>query len=202
MPMQTTFSIWYMKPEFFRDGVMGKKTDKLTDTHVHLKDVTCEFSAFIVGQLEDIWSDMQAERWSPNGEAADLIKSKGLEHTSMSVGDVIVTNGRAYVAAMTGFEPLPKEVLPPVVHPALPKAELDLLDWLGRGDYSQYGECFGDKLNHLLALGLAQIHGPGEHQGGFIAQDHTGTRGLKYRAVSVTDAGRALLNRVMYTESE
>jgi hypothetical protein len=32
---------------------------------------------------------MQAENWSPNGEARPLLKRLGLTHTSMSVGDVI-----------------------------------------------------------------------------------------------------------------
>lgn len=72
----------------------------------------------------------------------------------------------------------------------LTKAERDLLDWLSREDFSQYGECHGSDLDGLIAKGLAQIHGPGEHQG-FIAQDHTGEKGLMYRAVSLTEAGRA-----------
>lgn len=33
---------------------------------------------------------MQGEIWSPNGEANELIRSKGLFHTSMSVGDCAV----------------------------------------------------------------------------------------------------------------
>ena len=38
---------------------------------------------------DKIFELMQGETWSPNGEANNLIRSKGLEHTSMSVGDVI-----------------------------------------------------------------------------------------------------------------
>ena len=49
---------------------------------------------------------MQAEVWSPNGEARALVQSKGLGHTSMSVGDVAVVDGKAFVVASFGFEPL------------------------------------------------------------------------------------------------
>ena len=66
--------------------------------------------------------------------------------------------------------------------------ERDLLEWLNEADYSQYGECHGASLNALIEAGLAQVHGPGEHQH-FIASDPDGTKGLMFRAVSLTDAG-------------
>jgi hypothetical protein len=64
----------------------------------------------------------------------------------------------------------------------------DLLDWLSMEDFSQYGECHGKTLDKLIEIGLAQVHGPGEHQG-FIANDPAGTKGMMYRAVSLTEAG-------------
>jgi hypothetical protein len=67
----------------------------------------------------------------------------------------------------------------------LEPAELDLLQWLSGEDFSQYGECHGAALDRLVELGLAQVHGPGEHQSGFVAH---GT-GSMYRAVSLTEAG-------------
>jgi hypothetical protein len=73
--------------------------------------------------------------------------------------------------------------------------EIDLLTWLSREDFSQYGECHGATLNKLITKGLAQVHEPGEHQG-FIANDFSGTKGPMYRAVSLTDAGRATLKEV------
>ena len=66
--------------------------------------------------------------------------------------------------------------------------ERDLLLWLGEEDYSQYGECHGEALDVLVAKGFAQIHGPGEHQV-FIANDPAGTKGMMFRAVSLTEAG-------------
>ncbi|SHH52525.1 hypothetical protein [Ferrimonas marina] len=40
--------------------------------------------------LHQICHLMQGEMWSPQGEARELIRAKGLQHTSMSVGDIIV----------------------------------------------------------------------------------------------------------------
>jgi hypothetical protein len=39
--------------------------------------------------LEGVFIKMQAEAWSPNGEARALIRRLGLLHTSMSVNDVV-----------------------------------------------------------------------------------------------------------------
>jgi hypothetical protein len=75
---------------------------------------------------------------------------------------------------------------------ALTPDETALLQWLGREDFSQYGECHGRALDGLIAKGLAQVHGAGEHQR-FIANDHAGTKGMMYRAVSLTEAGIASL---------
>jgi hypothetical protein len=87
------YKVWYMRPEFFRDGILGvewlKERGKmltlntLTKTHIELGD-------FEATDLEDLFMKMQGEVWSPNGEAQPLIKAKGLRHTSMSVGDVAV----------------------------------------------------------------------------------------------------------------
>jgi hypothetical protein len=68
--------------------------------------------------------------------------------------------------------------------------ERELLTWLGNEDFSQYGECHGKSLDALVEKGLAQIHGPGEHQDCFIAKDPHGEKGMMYRAVSLTDMGR------------
>lgn len=71
----------------------------------------------------------------------------------------------------------------------LNSGERFILKWLGESDFSQYGECYGKSLDALIAKGLAQVHLPGSHQSGFIARGN----GDMYRAVSLTDAGRAAL---------
>mgnify|MGYP001052761794 CR=1 FL=1 len=77
-----TFEVWYLK------GCPGRYAlDEDFDfdpgaTHVYLKDVEA-------ATLDDAYRKMQGSFWSPNGEANDLIRSKGLGHTSMSIGDVL-----------------------------------------------------------------------------------------------------------------
>jgi hypothetical protein len=95
-----------MKPERFRNGydfAQGHELGlSLDETHVHLKDL--EFPGFR-DQLERVFMEMQAEVWSPNGEARSLIAEKGLSHTSMSVGDAIVYDNKVYIVGISGFKP-------------------------------------------------------------------------------------------------
>jgi hypothetical protein len=94
------YAVYYMKPKFFRYGIMGFKNLKdkgilpsiwtLEKSHVLLKVMDVHEHESDGSDLEWIYRHMQGEVWSPNGEARDLIMSKGLAHTSMSVGDIIV----------------------------------------------------------------------------------------------------------------
>lgn len=100
-------SIWYMKPSFLR-GTVGSSPDpnKLAATHTHLKDIVAD-------NQEDALSRMRAENWSPNGEALDLLQSKGLQHTTMTIGDVLVDESDAvYLVTGIGFSLLPKHEKP------------------------------------------------------------------------------------------
>lgn len=59
---------------------------------------------------EKIYQSLQGEVWSPNGEASKFIKSLGISHTSMSVGDIIKTaDGSCYFVDLTGFKELPAD---------------------------------------------------------------------------------------------
>ena len=92
-----------MKPSFFR-GIVGTSPDPndLSATHVHLKDIEAD-------SREDAFDRMQAGIWSPNGEALDLIQSKELQRTSMTIGDVLVDETDAvYLVTGIGFSRLPK----------------------------------------------------------------------------------------------
>ena len=53
--------------------------------------------------LDELFERFQGEFWSPNGEARPLIEALGLEHTSMSVGDVIVIENTGWLVASIGF---------------------------------------------------------------------------------------------------
>ena len=101
------YQIWYMKPSFLRSIVGGSpEPNNLSATHVHLKDIEAD-------NQEDALSRMRAENWSPNGEALDLLQSKGLQHTTMTIGDVLVDESDAvYLVTGIGFSLLPKHEEP------------------------------------------------------------------------------------------
>jgi len=95
------YQVWYMKPDFFRAGICGALADarNLAATHVLLCNVESSDG------LAHVFHAMEGEMWSPNGEARELIQSKGLQHTSMSVGDIIVDDvGNAHAVAGFGFK--------------------------------------------------------------------------------------------------
>jgi hypothetical protein len=106
----TSIAIHYMRPAWFREGIMGARPDpaNLAATHVFLRQMEI-YEERIPQALEDAYSLMQGEVWSPNGEARELIRSKDLEHTSMSVGDIAIVNGKAWIVASFGFEPLTED---------------------------------------------------------------------------------------------
>ena len=100
-----TYRVYYQKPETFHK-TMGCDVSYITlkdmnKTHVYLME-TCG------NDLEDLFQSMQGENWSPNGEAREMISGKGLQHTSMSVGDVVheVETDRWFVVDMAGFKEL------------------------------------------------------------------------------------------------
>jgi len=102
------YQVWYMKPEWFRDGIMGDEPNAydLAKTHVMLKEIEIESGKSYEAECETIWVAMQGENWSPNGEARPLIEEKGLRHTSMSVGDVLVESdsGNVFLVVSVGFK--------------------------------------------------------------------------------------------------
>ena len=102
-------AIHYMMPEWFREGIMGVGRPDPADlaaTHVFLTTFEAQEGQPLDRALEDAFHHFQGEVWSPNGEARGLIEAKGLRHTSMSVGDVILAGDKAFVVATFGFEPL------------------------------------------------------------------------------------------------
>jgi hypothetical protein len=111
------YSVFYMRPDWFRDGSLGgliwndpdqEKARKylphparLRATHAFLTSVEADEG---INGLEQIFHDMQGHIWSPNGEARSLIEARGLSHTSMSVGDAVVDEtGKCYLVASFGF---------------------------------------------------------------------------------------------------
>lgn len=102
--------VWYANRDAFRDLSMGlnfalkrgvpipTSRELLTQTH-HRLGVVDETD------LEEVFMMMQGERWSPEGQAAGLIRRLGLSHTSMSIGDVVVLpNGKIFMVDSAGFK--------------------------------------------------------------------------------------------------
>lgn len=82
---QGSIEVWYARNPTFDDG--GSFIPEGPNS-THVKVGTLCYRT----HWEARWGAMQGENWSPNGEARDLIRSLGLHHTSMSVGDVLVVN--------------------------------------------------------------------------------------------------------------
>lgn len=104
--MMPKFQIWYLKPEHLRttlQGLNGLDPKRLKRTHAFL--VELEFPEDDYPSLEEIYTKMQGEVWSPNGEARSLIQSLSLDHTSMSIDDIIVDGeGRVFIVESIGFK--------------------------------------------------------------------------------------------------
>jgi hypothetical protein len=83
--------------------------DTLDDTHEY---ITClPATRDTMGEdwghcthLQVAYEQMQGERWSPHGEAKPILKRRGVFHTSMSIGDVLITpHGAIYEVVEYGF---------------------------------------------------------------------------------------------------
>jgi len=106
-------TIWYVKKaipiEDRRDIIMGY--DWLKERRPDLLAEIPEKTHNILGtvgerNLEEIFRMMQGEAWSPMGQARQLVTRKGLDHTSMSVGDVVQIGSQYHFVDRIGFEKL------------------------------------------------------------------------------------------------
>jgi hypothetical protein len=103
--------VWYMKPDFFRDGSMGSEflagQGKALPTVETLEQTHTCVGTLDVDDLGEAWNMMQGEFWSPMGEANGFIRGLGLQHTSMSVGDIFQKDGTLFMVEGIGFKRLP-----------------------------------------------------------------------------------------------
>jgi hypothetical protein len=101
------FRVFYMRPDFFGVFIHGDALPdvaKLAETHVELRTVEA-------ASLDAVYNEQQAHNWGEDWQATNaLLDTKGLQHTSMSIGDVIqnVETGEFFVVAFVGFTPLTK----------------------------------------------------------------------------------------------
>lgn len=96
-----SYKVYYaIKPNIFGSILvpLTPLISSLDETHQFVKRIEAE-------DLDCVFHDMQGEIWSPKGEARDLIKSLGLNHTSMNIGDVIFdeVNQKYYMVDFVGF---------------------------------------------------------------------------------------------------
>jgi len=86
--------VWYQK-----DWGETADPNNLEKTHVLMGSIRAD-------DEEEVYLKMQGENWSPMGEARTLVRAKGVHHTSMMVGDIMVINGKTLVVAILGFQEL------------------------------------------------------------------------------------------------
>ena len=100
--MNKYFIYYKVEPTFMPDK-------ELLTTHVLDPKKFRLVRVFKADNKEDVFRQMQGEHWSPNGEARFGIESLGLQHTSMSVGDVILeeTTNNMYQCMMSDWEQVP-----------------------------------------------------------------------------------------------
>lgn len=100
-----TMEIWYYQDQFSRDTINAEffqaqtpfDPKNLSATHVFVRTIEAT-------NHDTAYMHQQGENWSPNGEARSLIRSLGISHTSMSIGDIIVeANGTAFMVDTFGF---------------------------------------------------------------------------------------------------
>lgn len=108
-----TYQVYYMRPSFFRDGIMGVdylKERSMLPSFASLSVTHAKVRTLDARGPNEVFSTMQGEIWSPNGEARLIIEAAGLQHTSMSVGDCVVErDGRweaLYIVDRVGFKRL------------------------------------------------------------------------------------------------
>lgn len=72
----------------------------------YFNDNYCPVVNLVAEDLEDVYSKMQGENWSPNGEAKGLIENLKLSHTSMNIGDIIYSHNedKHYWVSWIGFD--------------------------------------------------------------------------------------------------
>jgi hypothetical protein len=100
--------IWYARnPTFEADA----KLETLSETHIQVGSIRgMDLDRRVYSSTEEecnrIFYLMQGEVWSPMGQARNLIRSLGLRHTSMSIGDVVKVGDDAWVVDRMGWEKL------------------------------------------------------------------------------------------------
>lgn len=84
------FDVHYQLKDELRKSLSTFKNTTIKKRKVDLKKNFRYVTTIKADTIEQVFSRMQTENWSPKGEARELIASLGLVHTSMSVGDIVI----------------------------------------------------------------------------------------------------------------
>jgi hypothetical protein len=101
--------IWYWKAGLSRD--MKEGFDFLKEYNKLPNPSNLAATHVMIGTVKEtnphaIYNMMQGEIWSPLGQAKDMIARLNVGHTSMSVGDIVVINGKKLFADKYTFKDL------------------------------------------------------------------------------------------------
>lgn len=102
-------NIYYAKPELIRDSMMGWdflvgiKHPLIERLRNHDLSDYQKVAMTTKTDLSVIFESYQAEVWSPRGEMREFIREMGLNHTSMSVGDIVEMEGEYYFCDPDGW---------------------------------------------------------------------------------------------------
>jgi hypothetical protein len=80
-----TYAVYYQRPT---TGFTFLQRDDLTVANLEKTHALVK-KGLRASSKDAVFAKMQGEHWSPQGQAIPLIKSLGLQHTSMSVNDVV-----------------------------------------------------------------------------------------------------------------
>ncbi len=100
--MERVYAVYYKYHPTFREDENLSERNYLK-THTFLMFVTAK-------NLDEVYYKSQGEVWSPRGEGNSTIKKLGLNHTSMSIGDLIrdMNTHILYEVASEGFREIKK----------------------------------------------------------------------------------------------
>ena len=96
--------IWYKRRPTFRSDP-DLRIDNLEATHVHVHNlgITCLAGAW-GDALGFCYQQMQGEVWSSHLQAKQILRRRGVGHTSLSIGDVVVMpNDKVWECTESGW---------------------------------------------------------------------------------------------------
>jgi hypothetical protein len=102
----TKYTIWYMKPEWFREGICYARPDPKNLGATHIKMGETEIVTADERGREGIFTNLNTTYKLPGiPDFRLLVRERGAAHTSMSVGDVLSDDaGKVWLTASFGFE--------------------------------------------------------------------------------------------------